>query len=135
MEGMQVPYTLLRVLAPGSTVFAPLVCRRGCGSLRFCRLTPAHMLIHTCTMQDLADAGVVFSDLAFAEGVVEEEEINEDNEQESMRRTRGRGRGRGRGRERRGRDREQQEERGGESGARRGRKKKSRARSSPYAPD
>jgi hypothetical protein len=91
--------------------------------------------VQECT-QELANAGVVFSDLAFAENVAGQEVVEEDPEQavRGGRKKPSRG-SRGRGRERPGRVREQKDEGDVRRSGRRGRKKKSKARISPYAPD
>jgi hypothetical protein len=91
-------------------------------------------------MQELANAGVVFSDLAFAENVPGQEVVEEVVEEDPTQAVRGgrkkpsRG-SRGRGRERPGRVREQKDEGDVRRSGRRGGKKKSKARISPYAPD
>ena len=87
-------------------------------------------------MQELANAGVVFSDLAFAENVAGQEVVEEDPEQAVREGRKKPSRGsQGRGRERPGRVREQKDEGDVRRSGRRGGKKKSKARISPYAPD
>ncbi len=78
----------------------------------------------------------MFSDLAFAENVAGQEEVEEEPEQavRGGRKKPSQGQ-RGRGRERPGRMREQKDDGDVRRSGRRGGKKKSKARFSPYAPD